>query len=412
MDVRLAGELAVALGVGLLIGAERERRKGAGETRGTAGIRTFGITSLTGGLAEVLGGTVLLAAATLAMAGLAAVGYVITAPEDRGLTTETALVLTLLLGGLAIRDTAIAAGLAVVVTILLIARRELHRFVRTVLSQQELDDALLFAALALVVLPLLPARPIDPFGVLVPRTVGEIAVLVMAVSAAGYIALRAVGPRIGLPLAGFASGFISGIATIGTMGERVKEEPALERPAVAGAVLSNVSTVLQLGAILVIVSPPTALALAGSLALAGLVAAVYGGAFFLLDLRHKTEAKVTPGRAFDLRIAFGLAVAITGMLFVSAALNAWLGVRGVAIGVALAGFADTHAAVFSVASLVQNGKLAAAAATVPVLLAFTTNTVTKGIVAFSTGTRRFALAVVPGLALMIVAAWLGLMIHV
>ena len=407
MDTRLAASLAVALGIGLLIGAERERRKETSHPRATAGIRTFAFASLVGALAQALGGVIALSATLVVVGGLAALGYWRNAEEDPGLTTELALVGTVLLGALAIAQPALAAGIAVIAAILLSARRGLHRFVAQVLTTEEMWDALTFAAATLVVLPLLPTAPIDPFGVLVPRTVWELAVLVMAVSAAGYIALRAFGPRLGLPLAGVASGFVSGIATIGTMGARARRDDAMRRPAVAGAVMSNVSTVVQLAAVVLIADASLARALTLPLLLAGLAAAAYGAVFVLLDLRHASHAETTPGRAFDLWAALGLAVTVTLVLLASAALTDRFGIRVLTLGMTLAGFADTHSAAFSVASLARAGTIGAGAAVVPVVAAFSANTVTKAVVAFMYGGRSFALRVTPGLVLMVAAAWLG-----
>ncbi len=106
------------------------------------------------------------------------------------------------------------------VAVLLNARAELHRFVRSVLTNEEIRDLLIFAGATLVVLPLLPDHPIGPYGVLNLRTIWLVVILVMGIGALGYILVRIVGPRYGLPLAGFASGFISSSATIGAMGGR------------------------------------------------------------------------------------------------------------------------------------------------------------------------------------------------
>ena len=133
----------IALGIGLLIGAERERRKGMGPTRSAMGIRTFSTTSLLGAVSLTLGGSALLAVIALAVAGLTAMTFRLSHEQDPGLTTEVALLLTLLLGGLAMREPALASGLAVILTILLTARSFLHRFVSTILSETELNDALI-----------------------------------------------------------------------------------------------------------------------------------------------------------------------------------------------------------------------------------------------------------------------------
>jgi hypothetical protein len=195
----IALRLATALGIGLLIGAERERRKGQGASRSPAGIRTFAITCLLGGVSLQLGGEVLLAIATLAIAALVATAYIRTRAKDPGLTTETALLLTLLLGGLAMRQPALASGLAVTQAILLASRTRIHRFVRSVLTEAELTDALILAAAVLVVLPLIPDRYVGPFGAINPRMIWKIVLLMISISASGYIAVRLLGVRFAFP---------------------------------------------------------------------------------------------------------------------------------------------------------------------------------------------------------------------
>ena len=405
----LAVRLAVSLGIGLLIGAERERRKGGGPDRAPAGIRTFALASLTGGVSLAFGGEAMLVVAGLIVGALAVIAYLRSRAADPGLTTEVALLTTFLLGALAVREPALAAGLAAAVAILLALRTRLHRFVRTVLTEQELHDALLFAAAALVVLPLTPDRGVGPYGVLNPRTLWKLVVLVMAIAASGYVLLRLVGPRLGLALSGLASGFVSSAATIGAMGQRAAKEPVLRRAAAAGAVLSTVATVAQMAAVLLATSRATFEALEWPLLLAGLAAAAYGLVFALRLARgpKEAEARAVRGRAFDLKASVLFALTVSVILLISAAVNQSFGERGLWVAAAVAGFADTHAAAISVASLVAARRLSAADAVVPILAAMTTNAVTKAVVAAAAGGRRFAFQTVPGLVLVIGAAWAG-----
>ena len=206
-EINLLG-LVSAVGIGLLIGIERERRKGEGPSRHPAGLRTFILASLLGALAMLIGGEWMLVAFVLVIGALAVAAYLRSSTQDPGLTTEMAMLVTFLLGALAMRDTVLATGLGVVVAVLLTARDRLHRFVRQVITEGEIHDGLLLAAAALVILPLTPDRAVGPYEVLNPRTLWTLAVLMMAINAAGYVALRAFGPRVGLPLAGFASGFV------------------------------------------------------------------------------------------------------------------------------------------------------------------------------------------------------------
>ena len=395
----------VALGVGLLIGIDRERRKGEGPMRHSAGLRTFALAALLGAVAWVVGKELLLAAMSLGVAGFAGLSYWRAREADPGLTTETALVLTTLIGGLAMVEPEVAAALGVVTAVLLTARPALHRFARSILSGEELRDLLIFAAAALIVLPVLPDKAIGPYQALNLRLIWTVVILVMAVSALGYVAVRLVGSRYGLPLAGLASGFVSSSATIGAMGARAKREPDLMKPAVAGAVLSSVATILQLAILVAAISTETLRALAPPLVAAGAVAILYGGVFTLWALRHPSHDGAPPSGALGVGTALTFAALLAVILVVSAAAQDWFGARGVLVATALAGLADTHSAAVSVASLVAEGRLTPAQAVVPVLAALTTNTFSKMFFALSSGGRVFSLYVIPGLLLMAAAAW-------
>jgi uncharacterized membrane protein (DUF4010 family) len=317
--------LAVALGIGLLIGAERERRKGEGPSRSPAGIRTFGVVGLLGALSLQLGGGVLLAVATLSVAGLATTAYFRTSSRDPGLTTEAALLITLLLGGLSMQQPSLASGLAVTLAVVLASRARLHRFVRSVLTEAEVTDALILAAGVLVILPLVPDRYIGPFGAINPRIVWKIALLMISVSAGGYIAIRLLGARVGLPLAGLFSGFVSSAATVAFMGSRALQQPKLSRPAVAAAVLSTVATIIELAAVLAVTNRSVLTALKLPLIAAGIVALTYAAVWTLKNIRQKGPDSTLPGSAFSLKTALGFAASIAAVLFASSALNAWLG---------------------------------------------------------------------------------------
>jgi uncharacterized membrane protein (DUF4010 family) len=402
--------LAVALGIGLLIGAERERRKGDGPSRSPAGIRTFAVTSLAGAISVMLGDEIMLAVTTAGVIALTSVAYWRGRDDDPGLTTEIALILTAVLGGLSMRQPALAAGVAVTVAVLLAARAPLHYFVRSLLSEGEVSDALIFASATLVVLPLLPDRPLGPYGALNPHTIWIIVILVMAIGAAGYISVRVLGARFGLPLAGLASGFISSIATIGVMGARARKAPDALAAAVAGAILSTVATVVQMTAVLAVTSVSTLRMLSAPLICAGVAAAFYGAVFTLRALRQKTEDEPRPGHAFSLLTALGFALTLSCILVASAALREWFGETGIIAAAAVAGFVDTHSAAISIASLVASGKINAADAVVPILAGLSTNTIAKMIFARTSGGHPFAVRVIPGLILVALAAWGGTLV--
>ncbi len=316
--------------------------------------------------------------------------------------------MTVLLGALAVSEPALASGLAVVVTILLVSRTRLHTFVREHLSDAEMRDALIFGAATLVVLPLLPDQAIGPYGVFNVRAVWQLVVLVMGLEAAGHIAKRALGPSLGLPAAGLMAGFVSSLATIGAMGARARRDPCAEGGAVVAAILSNVATVVMLAVVLAATSLPTLVEMLPVLAAMLIVVGGYGSAFLVRVLRESATPDDSAGRrAFSLTQATAFALTVSVVTLIVAFVNARMGAGGVLIAVGLGGVVDTHAAAASVGSLVASGKLAASGAAAPILVALSTNTLAKAVIAFLAGGRRFALRVLPALFVLVAIGWTG-----
>ncbi|MBC7174272.1 MAG: MgtC/SapB family protein, partial [Polyangiaceae bacterium] len=196
--------LAVALAIGLIVGVERERRKA--ERPDVAGVRSFALVGLLGGVLAFLGGHVGVWVGAAFVGLLAIASHVSFRGEDTGITTEVALFLTYVLGSLAMEHPLHALGLAVSATMVLALRTRIHNVARRLISDQELFDGLTLAVSALVVLPLLPNRSVDPWGVLNPFVIWRLVVTVTAITAGGYVAQRSLGPRYGLTVAGLASG--------------------------------------------------------------------------------------------------------------------------------------------------------------------------------------------------------------
>ncbi len=397
--------LGAALGIGLLMGLERERSKGSGSGRRPAGIRTFTLTSLLGAVAAHLGGIPLLAVATTGVIVLTALSYVRGHDDDPGLTTEVGLIATPLIGGLAMSDTGLAAGLGVAVSVIFAAKAPLHGFATPILTGTEVTDGLIFAAATLIIWPQLPDRYLGPFQALNPYNIWFLVILVMAVGACGHVATRLLGARFGLPIAGLASGFVSSTATIGSMADRATRDPASMRAAVAGAAFSTVATFILLALLLVTITHATFLLMAPALAAGAIVAALYGFGFTLRARTSDTITATEPGRAFGIGTALGLAAMMAAMLVVAAALRSWLGETGVTVGADVACFVDAHSAAISVASLAASAKITPHEAILPILVALTSNALAKLAMAIGTGSRAFVLRIVPGLAAPIAAAW-------
>ena len=212
---------------------------------------------------------------------LSEVAYQRSRDEDPGMTTEISLLLTCLLGGLATREPALASVIGATLALLLAARNRIHYFVRGVLFECELQNAFLFAAAALIILPLSPDRFIGPFDAISLHSIARLVVLMMAISSLGHVPLRSLGPRFGIPLAGLQAVFISSTATIYLMGERAKKHAEQLPESLAGAALSSVSTIIELAIIIATIKPSLLKAFVFPLVSNGLVACIYSFYFIL-----------------------------------------------------------------------------------------------------------------------------------
>jgi uncharacterized membrane protein (DUF4010 family) len=343
--------------------------------------------------------------ATGAVGMLAALSYSPGHDDDPGLTTDIGLLVGPLLGALAMSDPLLPSGLAAAVAVVFAIKAPLHGFVSGVLTDAELKDGFIFAIATLVIWPQLPDRYLGPLNSVNPHSLWLLVVLVLAVGACGHVATRALGARYGLPIAGLASGFISSTATFFSMAKQAANEASAMTAAVGGAALSTIATFLQMALLLLATSPSTLLLMAPALVMGGLPAALYALAFTVRSVRSSDLPSSEPGRAFSMMAALGLMATMAAMLVAAAYLKNWLGEAGIVMGAALSGLVDTHSAAISVASLVASGKLPAQAAGLPILVAMTSNALSKIVVTVSAGSGGFALRLVPGLILSIAAAW-------
>jgi uncharacterized membrane protein (DUF4010 family) len=403
--------LIEALGIGLLIGIERERsthKPIEGPIEGASiGVRTFALASLIGAIGMMTGGVPLLMVAVAAVAVARIVSVAQQTDPNIGLTTSLALFSVVLLGALATETAMLAAGVAVVIASLLAAREMLHGFSRSVLTAVELRDGLILGVSILVILPILPNLEIGPGVALNPRSLFIIVVVIMLISAAGHIATRVVGARFGLPVSGFLSGFVSSTSTILALGQRAAEKPEDARSAAAGATLSSVSSLIQIGIILLALSPAMFTMGLPLLLGAGLAAALHGAAIFFLVLRRKVEPAVLelPSQVFSIKGAVSFALIVAVVMLTSATLNDVFGNTAVLATVALAGLVSTNSATVALASLVAVGKISAVDGTLPLAAALSANTTARLLIAWRGKNITFRRTVAFGLVLQLVALW-------
>lgn len=396
--------LLTALGIGLLIGLVRERRKDdPAHGPSAAGLRTHALTALMAAVAWQIDRGVYLVV-LVAVAALVFASYRRSAEHDAGLTGEIALLFTVVLGAMAMHSPPLAAALGVTVAVLLHAKAAMHRFTREVVSERELRDGLLLAASALIVLPLLPREAVDPWGVLKPAELWKLVVLVMAAGVAGHVAQRLVGARFGMSVAGFFAGFASSTAAVAGFGQRAKASPALRRYAVSAALFANLGSLLLLAGVLA-AGNLTLLRASTWPLLAAALALIAAGVFGLWKAPAEEAQKQTAQtRAFKLSHALLFAVAVAGLLLLTAWLRELVGDRGALLATAIAAMAELQAAAVAVGQLAAAQALTLPEARWGIVALLATSSTAKSVLAFVSGGGAYGMRVMSGLLAMTAAA--------
>jgi len=391
-----AAVLAAALGCGLLVGIERERRKGEGPGRRFAGLRTFALASVVGAAAALTQLPGLVVTGALLVAALALVAYWRDRSEDPGATTEIALLLTYLIGVLCSWSLPLAAGLAVGLTALLAGRERLHRFARQWLTPGEVRDGIVLAALVLMALPLVPDRPLWD-KVLNPHVIVQLLALLLGVQALAHLSRRLLQARHAVALSALASGFVSSTATIATLGLEARGARSDASLLAGGGLLSCVSTQLQMLLVAAAVQPAWLGWLWAPALAAGTLALLWGGLMVRGAPVELSGAQRVPDedRMFSLWGAASVAALLSGIQVAVHAMELWLGSTGLLLGSALAALADLHA---SLAAVFASGPPQAGGAAVwAVMLAVSVHAISKSVTAGLTGGWRYLLALAPGL---------------
>jgi uncharacterized membrane protein (DUF4010 family) len=361
----LLPRVALALGIGLLIGLERAwRTREEQPGQRTAGIRTFAISGLLGGItgaiAQAAGGVVSAGGGIVVAACFAAYSGAITVfcrEENRAegsfsATTAIAGMLTFALGVYALLgDVRIAAAAAVATAGILALRNQIHGLVANI-TWPELRSGLLLLAMTFIALPVLPADPIGPFGGVSPREVWMIAIIFALVSFLGYAAVRYFGESRGVLLAAAAGGLVSSTAVTVTNARRSVAGEGSPRLLAAGVAIATAVSFVRVFAIVAVLQPRLLLFVA--LPLAAAASAALASAL-VLAMRQRRDAKQRA--AVELRNPFGfwsvigLALVLAAVILLGRVLGESFGAAGAIAGAVVAGFSDVDAVTVSMANL-------------------------------------------------------------
>jgi uncharacterized membrane protein (DUF4010 family) len=387
-DLNLALRFGAALGLGLLLGLERERKRDAELMFG--GVRTFALIALLGALGAFLEREMsqgwLVVAAFVALSALVIVSYATTAARgELGITTEVTALLAFIVGALCGWENVGVASVATVVCLLLLTLKDfLHRLARRV-ELADVEATLTFAVISVIILPLLPNETFGPppIDVINPYKIWLMVVLIAGLNFLGYLLVKVLGNEHGLVLTGILGGLVSSTAVTLTFSQRSRQEPEMSSAFVLAIVVAWTIMFLR---VLVVVSLVNR-ALAASLALA-LGCMAVAGVLVSLALRRRSKARetgvVTAGaNPFELSeaIKFGLLFGIVTV--VAKAAEAYLGATGLYLAGAVAGLTDVDAISLSMANLATTSPESVRIATRTIAIAVISNTLVKaGMAAF------------------------------
>jgi uncharacterized membrane protein (DUF4010 family) len=404
--------LAVALGVGFLIGLERGfATRQLAEGARVAGLRTHALLSVLGALIVLLVGEpggLPWAFAFLAVAGVILGAHYLHVQRDRdvGATSVVALLLTFVLGGVAMQGhLAAAAGAAVIAAVLLSAKQPLHQWIER-LERRELIAALQFLLISVVVLPVLPDRGYGPWQALNPYEIWWLVVLVAGISFTGYVAIRRFGEQRGLLLTALLGGLVSSTAVTVDYAKLAQQRHGQSNLLAAGVLLAGGVMFARSLALASLLAPPLAPRLALPLLL--MAAACHLGAWRLSrDGSEAAAGTLALRNPFEWRMALQFGALLALIMLLSRAAYAGFGNQGIYALALFSGLADVDAVTITVARMTE---LPLAVAVVAVLLATTANTVVKGALVATIAGRPMARLVVPVFAIALVlgpgAAWL------
>jgi uncharacterized membrane protein (DUF4010 family) len=410
----------LAIAIGLLIGIERERAHADRHVRDPLGSRTFTLLALLGAVAAYVESQPFAIALTAFAAAIILAGYLRAplGPEGSGVgaTTEVAAMVTFTLGYLARNQVALTVMLAVITLVVLALKPRIHHFAQAGLSSKEVSAALTFLVIAFVVLPLLPNRAVDPWGLFNPFRLWLLFALITGIGFGGYFAVRALGPGRGLAVAGLFGGFVSSTATTLSLAQKNREAPGLAGEVAVGIVLANVASAAAQLVVVAVANPDM---VAGVLPVIGwpVAVGVLGAAGAVWHLGRTTshvesasEFRVENPLALPSSAGFALALGV--MLVATSAATRYFGAAGVLATSVVGGAADVHAVTLAVSTLAAAGTLKESGAVLAILVGFLANMVVKISLAGWAGGRKLLVVVVPPLVAMMMAGVLAFLFFV
>lgn len=385
IEIKILWDLLTAFGVGVLIGIERGwKGRISEEGDRVAGIRTFALTGLLGGIIGTLSvpvGEWLLAAAFLSFAMVIAVAHFVGSRkgEDVGITTEIALLITFSLGIWTSFESHIYAFIvAVIVVALLGFKPEIHKWIKNI-ETKEIYTGIKFLIISVIILPLLPNKGYGPFEALNPYWLWWMVVLITGLSFIGYLSIKKLGDRIGVLLTAITGGLASSTAVTLSLANMAKNT-SVNKIYMAGVLIASVIMFIRIIIEVAVVNINLIKTLWPPLLIMVIITLL--GIFWLWMSGRKKDDKANPPlklkNPFQIKMALQFAVVLAVILLLAEAMKGWFGDAGIYILSVVSGLMDVDAITLSLSKMATEG-LTDKVAVTGIVLAAVTNTIIKGL---------------------------------
>ena len=390
MDPLFIQNSILSLVLGFLLGLQREMHTiYFHKTQDFGGARTFSMIALFGYLSSWITAYLpyfflIASAATTLLLIAAYIVNSISGPE-KGSTSETAAMITFVIGAmLNFTPPVFPVFIAIMVLFLLNIKDKIQEYQQAI-TKEDLSAAILFLVMTFVILPILPDKAIDPMGLVNLNRIWIMVVLVAGISFFGYIAIRLLGSKHGIGVAGLFGGLVSSTAVAMSMARRVHENGILAKNLAIGISLASSMMLIRAGLEIWVINPELTRHFILPIIVGSLVGYGYIGVLYVTSKHENIPQNIEFKNPFSLKEALIMGLLFGATLALISLANRYMGDSGVYAVAAVSGISDVDAIILSLSSFAKNG-LSATTAYYAILIAILSNTFAKMVLVFFLGT--------------------------
>ncbi len=397
----------VSLLLGGLIGTEREFKKQREKVSLFGGIRTFMLISLFGTLSAYAGSVIsefIVPISAISLTVLLIVAQVM--EKIPSITSMVAALITYLVGVICYAgNIQMATVLSVTVLFILTFKEQMHDFVKH-LTVQDLFAFLKFAAVTVVIYPLLPDRTIGPYGGINPREIWAMVVIISTIDFIGYALTKFIGSKKGIVITGLIGGLVSSTAVSATLSPLSKLNPKLLNEYAAGIVGASTIMFMRIFILTSIISLTFAKFLLIPCAFATLPGLIF--TYKTAKKESTTGSDIKVHNPFELSTAFKFGIFYGFILFLSKSATRILGAAGLYTIAAVSGLSDVDAITLSTSKIFSSGEIGLVVGATTIFIAATVNTIFKWFLTLSMGSKELFLRTMAGFVLLMLGEFIGI----